>query len=194
MVNCSPNWLPTSQVGLGSDPDGKPMHEAWSYSSIVGMLLYLTTNTRPDIAFAISQVARFNHAPKQSHAAAVKMIVRYLVCTADYGMTFSPTGQLDIECYVDADFAGLYCLELDASPNSVCSRTSYIIKLGNCLLLWKSQLQSKIPLSTLEAENSALSHCLRMLLPLRVLLIELANGLSLPANITLSIKCTVFVK
>ena len=33
MVNCSPNWLPTSQVGLGSDPDGQPMHEAWSYAS-----------------------------------------------------------------------------------------------------------------------------------------------------------------
>jgi hypothetical protein len=192
MVNCSPNWLPTSQVGLGSDPDGQPMHEAWSYASIVGMLLYLTTNTRPDIAFAVSQVARFNHAPKQSHATAVKMIVRYLVRTADYGMTFNPTGCLDIECFVDADFAGLYRSEPDASPNSVRSRTGYIIKLGNCPLLWKSQLQSKIALSTLEAEYSALSHCMRTLLPLRSLLIELANGLSLSADITSSIKCTVF--
>jgi hypothetical protein len=45
------------------------MHEEWSYPSIVGMLLYLTTNTRPDIAFAVSQVARFasNLTVKQSH-------------------------------------------------------------------------------------------------------------------------------
>jgi spore germination protein GerM len=66
-------------MALGSDPDGETMREEWLYSSIVGMLLYLSTNTRPDIAFAVSQVARFNHSPKQSHAKAVKMIVRYLI-------------------------------------------------------------------------------------------------------------------
>ena len=40
------------------------------------MLLYLATNTHPDIAFAVSQVARFNHTPrKQSHTTAIKAIV-----------------------------------------------------------------------------------------------------------------------
>jgi hypothetical protein len=35
------------------------MVEAWSYQSIVGMmLLYLLSITRPDIAFAVSQVVR----------------------------------------------------------------------------------------------------------------------------------------
>ena len=183
MINCSPNWLPTSQVGLGS---------GWSYASVVKMLLYLTTNTCPDIAFSVSQVAQFNHAPKQSHTTAVKMIVHNLVCMADYGMTFHPTGHLDIKCYIDADFAGLYCSEPDTSPNSVCSCTGYIIKLGNYPLLWKSQLQSKIALLTLEAEYSALSHCMRTLPPLCALLIDLAGELSLSADITLSIKCTVF--
>ena len=53
------------------------MQETWSYPSIVGMLLYLSTNTCPDI-FAISLVARFNHNPKRSHASDIKTIVRYL--------------------------------------------------------------------------------------------------------------------
>jgi hypothetical protein len=46
----------------------------------------LSTNTRPDISFAVSQVGRFSSPPKQSHAKAVKTIVRYLAGTTDKGM------------------------------------------------------------------------------------------------------------
>jgi hypothetical protein len=73
MENCNPNWVPAAKEALRIDPGGKPMEEDWSYPSIIGMLLYPLTNTRPDIAFAVSQVARFNHNPKKSHATAIKM-------------------------------------------------------------------------------------------------------------------------
>ena len=53
----NPNWTPASSKALGIDPEGPPMKENWSYPSIVGMLLYLSTNTRPDISYAVSQVA-----------------------------------------------------------------------------------------------------------------------------------------
>jgi hypothetical protein len=56
MGNCNPNWVPATKEALGIDPKGEPMEEEWSYPSIIGMLLYLSTNTRPDIAFAVSQV------------------------------------------------------------------------------------------------------------------------------------------
>ena len=88
MEDCNPNWFPASPMALGSDEDGEPMTEIWGYSSIVGMMLYLSTNTRPDITFAVSQVARFSHTPKQSHAAAVKTIVRYLAHTICHGTIF----------------------------------------------------------------------------------------------------------
>jgi hypothetical protein len=48
MENCSPNWVPATKEALGIDPEGKPMEENWSYPSIIGMLLYLSTNTRPE--------------------------------------------------------------------------------------------------------------------------------------------------
>jgi len=162
-------------MALGSDPDGETMREAWLYSSIVGMLLYLSTNTRPDIAFAVSQVAHFNHSPKQSHAKAVKTIVRYLFRTADKGTIVKTTGKLELDCYVDADFAGLYCCESDENPTSVKSRTGYIILLGGFPLVWKSQLQTEISLSTLESEYSALSQSMRTLLPLRQTLLGTAQ-------------------
>jgi hypothetical protein len=47
LENCSHNHVPTTQLALGSDLDGKLMNEKWGYASVVGMLLYLSTNTRP---------------------------------------------------------------------------------------------------------------------------------------------------
>ena len=85
MQGCNPNHVPATQVALGSDPDGDPMHEIWSYLSVIGMMLYLSMNTHPNITFAVSQVAHFCSAPKQSHASAVKTIVQYLAATKDQG-------------------------------------------------------------------------------------------------------------
>ena len=101
------NKTPTSQTALESD-QGSPIKETWKYSSVVGMLLYLSTNTRPDIAFAVSQVAQFNSNLKQSHPSAVKMIIRYLSATSDKGIIFTPITDFKVNCYVDADFAGLH--------------------------------------------------------------------------------------
>jgi hypothetical protein len=86
MDDCNPNWTPALSIALGSDPDGPHYDQSeWNYASVIGMLLYLSTNTRPDIAFAVSEIARFTHALRQSHATAVKMILRYLKSTFDKG-------------------------------------------------------------------------------------------------------------
>ena len=63
---------------LGQDKDGKSFSEDCEYASIVGMLMYLAKNTRPDIAFAVHQCARFTHNPKHSHSVGIKRIIMYL--------------------------------------------------------------------------------------------------------------------
>ena len=110
------------------------------------------------------------------------------------GMIVKPiTGNLDLDCYVDADFAGLHGRDPDRSPSSAKSRTGHIITLGGCpIVLWKSHLQSEISLSTLEAEYSALSSAMRTLLPLRSMLQEIVSGVKLPNTFMLTIKCQVF--
>jgi hypothetical protein len=95
------------------------MVEEWSYPSIVGMLLYQYTNTRPHICLPVSQAARFDHSTKQSHATAFKMIVRYLHCTSDKGMIVRPTGNLQIDCLAYVDFGGMYRHEPDSNPTNV---------------------------------------------------------------------------
>ena len=83
----------------------------------------------------------------------------------------------NLHCFVDADFAGLFGSDPHNEPSSVKSRTGYIIKLAGCPLIWKSQLQSSITLSTGESEYSALSQSMRVLLPLCNQLIELLTGI-----------------
>jgi hypothetical protein len=119
------------------------MEEKCSYRSTVGMILYLSTNTCPDIALAVSQVARFSANPKQSHATAIKTIVRYLAGTKNVGTIFSPTEKLDIECYCDADFAGLWNVEELINKACSKSRLGYILKFAGCPMIWKSKLMSQ---------------------------------------------------
>ena len=192
LTSANPNHIPTTQEALGSDPDGVLMKETWSYRSIIGMLLYLSTNTRPDIAFAVSQAARYSNKPMQSHATAVKTIVRYLIGTRDQGTIVTPTGTLDIKLYVDADFAGLFRNENETDPNSARSRTGYILMLGGFPLIWKSHLQTEISLSTLEAEYSALSSATRALIPIRELLFEISDTIVLPSTLVTTITSTIF--
>jgi hypothetical protein len=108
LENCNHNLVLTTQLALGSDPDGKPMNEKWGYASVVGLLLYLLTNTRPDIAYGVSQAARFTSNPKQSHATVGKMIICYLIDKRLFGMIIQPRldphGSLTLDLFVDADF------------------------------------------------------------------------------------------
>jgi hypothetical protein len=176
MTECNPNKTPTTKEALGSDPDGEAMDDFWNYRSVVGMLLYLSTNTRPDIAFAVSQVARFSHSPKKSHASAVKTIIRYLSGTMDKGVVYKRPKTFSLDCYVDADFAGLYGREPSEDSASVKSRTGYIISVGGCFVLCKSQLQSTIALSTSEAEYGALSQAMRTVLPIQDMMVEIIKA------------------
>ena len=101
----------------------------------------------------ICPVCRFLAAPKRSHAVAVKTILRYLKKTLDKGMTIHPTLNLFyLDLYVDADFCGLFGQEAPENPDSVKSRTGYIAILGGWPIIWKSQLQSCVTQSTMEAE------------------------------------------
>jgi hypothetical protein len=182
MEDCNPNWTPANNMALATDEDEEPMNEKWGYSSIVGMLLYLSTNTRPDIAYAVSQVARFSHSPKQSHAAAVKTIVRYLARTIKQGTIFKPNKDFKLDCYVDANFLGLHGREKQDNPISAKSRTGYIIFFDGCPLVWKSQLQTETALSTFHSEYVALSQAMRVVVHLQRVLSEVMQEIKVASS------------
>ena len=166
MSNASKKTTPAASEPLGTDKFGAPFKEDWSYPAVVGMLLYLSSNTRPDIQFAVHQVARFSHCPRHSHAQAVKRIVRYLIGTRERGTFFVPDLEQGLDCYVDADFAGLLGYEDEQDPVSVKSRTGFTLTLFGCPIIWQSKLQTEIALSSTAAEYVAFSMAMRELLPL----------------------------
>jgi hypothetical protein len=193
MEECNPNFTPAAQEPLGMDPEGEPFSEKWEYASIVGMLQYLSTNTRSDITYAVSQVSRFTHSPKKSHGQAVKTILRYLKGTQNKGTIVKlDRKNFRLDAYVDADFAGLYKRDPDCEPTSAKSRMGYVLFLAGFPLVWKSQLQQEIALSTAESEYAALSTCLKTVIPLLNLLKESANELDLPQDMKATISSHVF--
>ena len=179
LEDSSLKWTPAETTPLGKDPNGSMCVERWSYASVVGMMMYLASNSRPDIAFAVHQCARFAHAPKRSHEQALKRIARYLKATRDKGMILRPTEDLTLDLYADADFAGLWNAKDANDPTCVRSRTGYLVTLGGTPLLWSSKLQTEIALSTCEAEYIALSTAMRELIPLRRLVKEVAESLKI---------------
>jgi hypothetical protein len=93
---------------LNRDQDGEPMDPTFHYRRVIGKLNFLEKSTRADIAYSVHQCARFCENPKQSHAVAVKNIVRYLKATRDEGMILNPQQHKSFDCYVDSDFCGLW--------------------------------------------------------------------------------------
>jgi hypothetical protein len=48
--------------------DGKEvLGSKYPYLSVIGVLMYLDNNTRPDITFAVNLLARYNAAPTMRH-------------------------------------------------------------------------------------------------------------------------------
>ena len=176
---------------LHRDSSGPLRKNSWSYRTAIGMLGYLSGNTRPDLLMAVHQCARFNNDPRLSHEIAVKRIGRYIRGTSTKGAIFKQDKTKGIECFVDADFAGSWQIEDSQDPISAMSRTGYVIYFAGYPVLWVSKLQSVCSLSTTESEYIALSQSLRDVIPMMELLKELTSHMSIK-DVSPIINYTVF--
>ena len=82
------------------EPDG-----VWPFRELVGTLLWLANQTRPDISNAGRAVARFAHALKHKHWKAARGVWEYLKVTSANGVTFQRGSGLEIVVYADAAYA-----------------------------------------------------------------------------------------
>ena len=61
-------YTPAAKELLGHDIAYEKFDDNWEYPSVIGLLLYLSSNSLPDIQFDVHQCARFNHCYRRSHA------------------------------------------------------------------------------------------------------------------------------
>ena len=138
MEHC--NGLPTlinTEAPIGTDANVSEAKRCWpnSYASVIGIMLYLTSSTIPDISFSVHQCVRFTHNTKASHETAVKSICRYLQGTKVNGLVFNPSKKLVVDCYSDVDFAGLWGNENHQDHICARSRNGFVVTFDNCPLL-----------------------------------------------------------
>lgn len=138
------------------------------YQSAVGSLLYLSVGTRPDIAYAVSNVAKFASHPTTKHWTEVKRIMRYLKGTSNLGLLYSKNASSECVGYSDSDWGG----DLDDRK----STSGYFFQISGGPVSWRSKKQSCVALSTAEAEYMALASAGQEAVWMRQLTAELCGS------------------
>ena len=145
MTNCKPAPTPCdpSQKLSVTMANSNEMMSDVPYQEAVGSLLYLVQGTRPDIAFAINDVSRFNANHGVAHWIAVKRIMRYLRGTTDFRILYRYGGN-PLRGFSDSDWAS------DIDQRRSC--TGYIFMMSDGAVSWSSSRQHTVALSSTEAE------------------------------------------
>jgi len=101
MSNSTPNKTPIVSGAKLAKTGGNLLPDGNRYAELVGFLLYLSTTTRPDIAFAVGVLSRCMACPEEDHMRAAKGVLRYLRGATRLGVAYGADKPL--HGYVDAD-------------------------------------------------------------------------------------------
>jgi hypothetical protein len=150
MKNCSPSVAPIvkgDKFELSQCPQNNFEREHMkniSYASAVGSLMYAQVCTRPDIAYAVGVLGRYQINPGVDHWRAAKKVMRYLQGTKNFMLMYKRTDNLEVIGYSDSDYAG--CIDTRKSTSG------YVFMLASGVVSWRSAKQTLTATSTMEAE------------------------------------------
>ncbi|RKK44172.1 hypothetical protein BFJ69_g18336, partial [Fusarium oxysporum] len=176
LANKGTSTVPITQTELRPQTGLAAPAEIQRYQRKVGSILYIAVNTRPDIAFAASRLARFLVNPGQEHQDAADRVIHYLSHTRHRALRFGGPGGLTVAS--DASFA----------DNTLDRKSSqaYTIRLFDGLIGWRASKQNTVTTSTTEAELLALAQAAKESLYVSRLLKELTVQMDDP---TIRIDC-----
>ncbi|MBW0547983.1 hypothetical protein O181_087698 [Austropuccinia psidii MF-1] len=122
MLNCKPVSTPMNPGCRLSPSNQRNSNNSFEYQKAVGLLNYLVTCTRPDLAYLTSSLSQFLDCPSDDHVAAFKRRLRYLQGTKGFLLVLGGNNPSStISGFADSDwgsnsdgnrFLGLeFCLE-----------------------------------------------------------------------------------
>ena len=127
--------------------------------------------------------------PWESHKIGGKIFKR----ERNKGLVLIPKKGKGLDLYVDADFSGNWDPKDPGQDRDTArSRHGYIIMYNGCPILWKSQLQTEVSLSSTESEYIGMSYALREVIPIMELLKEMRRMKFPISQVTPKLHCKVF--
>ena len=151
-----------SHIQSPSDEESMREMKKISYSSAVGSLIYCVVYIRSDLAHAMSVASKFMANLEKDYWTAVKWILRYLKGTINMVLIYGGAS-LDVKSnileFTDAD----YVVDIDKRRSFM----GYVFKLWNSTISWKTNLQSVVALSTIEAKYIAATEAIKEVLWLK---------------------------
>ncbi|XP_062538846.1 uncharacterized protein LOC134207143 [Armigeres subalbatus] len=159
--------LPLDVGYYQSRKDSKSLPDNKRYHSLVGALLYVSVNARPDISAGVAFLGRCVCNPLEVDWAELKRVVKYLLSTSHYKLKLSlnRAKPFILIGYCDSDWA--------SNSSDRKSNTGYIYQIGYATVCWASRKQAKVSLSSMEAEYIALSEASKEVVWLRRLLAKM---------------------
>jgi hypothetical protein len=126
--------------------------KSFPYLNMIGSLLYLSLNTRPDLAFAIGLLARYARNPTFGACGCLAHVLSYISGTCLEGIKYTYIDLLNIIAFCDADWA--------ADRKQRRSTVGYVLMCLGGPLTWGSKLMKTIATSTMQAEYQGFYYCL----------------------------------
>lgn len=163
-------------VGYHRSADSEALGNNKEYQKLIGLLLYVSTNSRPDVSAAVSILSQRSSSPTVNDLNEVKRVIRYLNGTSEKRLRISDCqDEHGLYAYSDANWA--------EDRNDRKSNSGYVIKLHGGTVSWACRKQSCVSLSTCESEYIALAETCQEVIWLRSLCKDLGIDLIDPTII-----------
>ena len=127
------------------------------YRSGVGMLLYLTKYSRPDICNIVRELSKCMDLASWGSYQELLCVIKFVDDTKSFGLKVQPKIDDDLgwnlKIFCDSDWAG--------DPETRISVTGFVIYLLDVPVCWRSKSQKGVTLSSTEAEYVAISEAVK---------------------------------
>lgn len=158
------------------------------YQQEIGALIYITTFTRPDLAYAVNSLARYMSNPSMDHFNSLNYLWGYIKNTKDLALCYNLNKDLESSQSSPLEPGNLgKTINLIGSTDSDWggdfisrrSTTGYIFLLNNnknnSAIAWLSKLQKTVALSSAEAEFMAYKEAVKESLYLNFFIKEISS-------------------